>query len=247
MDDQSVPATSGHTLLPDVDVPRPDPPVSVAARVRAWIDWFGIGRLVAASLATVVVCAGGYWLIRTPPPPTEAGLPRSTTSASPTDSTVAGAGVATGADDGSTAATTTPSWVTVHVAGAVVVPGVYTLPVESRVHHAVDAAGGVTADAEPDALNLAGRVVDGTRVYVPRIGEVVPAQPAPDQAERGPVDVNRATVEELDELPGVGPATAAAIVTERERNGPFAGVDDLERVPGIGPAKLDALRDLATT
>src|SRR6056297_1689481 len=232
MDDQSVPATSGHTLLPDVDVPRPDPPVSVAARVRAWIDWFGIGRLVAASLATVVVCAGGYWLIRTPPPPTEAGLPRSTTPASPTDSTVA---------------TTTPSWVTVHVAGAVVVPGVYTLPVESRVHHAVDAAGGVTADAEPDALNLAGQVVDGTRVYVPRIGEVVPAQPAPDQAERGPVDVNRATVEELDELPGVGPATAAAIVTERERNGPFAGVDDLDRVPGIGPAKLDALRDLVTT
>ncbi len=59
--------------------------------------------------------------------------------------------------------------------------------------------------------------------------------------------MNRATVDELDELPGVGPATAAAIVTERERNGPFASVDDLDRVSGIGPAKLAALRDLVTT
>jgi competence protein ComEA len=59
--------------------------------------------------------------------------------------------------------------------------------------------------------------------------------------------VNRATAGELDVLPGVGPATATAIVTERERNGPFLSVDDLERVPGIGPAKLDALRELVTT
>jgi competence protein ComEA len=62
-----------------------------------------------------------------------------------------------------------------------------------------------------------------------------------------PIDVNRASAEELDVLPGVGPATAAAIVTERERNGPFLTVDDLERVPGIGPAKLEALRELVTT
>ncbi len=61
------------------------------------------------------------------------------------------------------------------------------------------------------------------------------------------MNVNTATVEELDELPGVGPATAAAIVAEREGNGPFTGVDDLDRVPGIGPAKLDALRDLVAT
>jgi competence protein ComEA len=62
-----------------------------------------------------------------------------------------------------------------------------------------------------------------------------------------PIDVNTATPAELDELPGVGPATAAAIVTERERSGPFATVDDLDRVPGIGPAKLEALRDLVVT
>jgi competence protein ComEA len=63
----------------------------------------------------------------------------------------------------------------------------------------------------------------------------------------GPIDVNAATTDELESLPGVGPATAAAIVTERERNGPFLDVDDLDRVPGIGPAKLEALRGLVTT
>jgi competence protein ComEA len=62
-----------------------------------------------------------------------------------------------------------------------------------------------------------------------------------------PIDVNVATADELEALPGVGPATATAIVTERERNGPFLDVDDLDRVPGIGPAKLDALRDLVVT
>ncbi len=62
-----------------------------------------------------------------------------------------------------------------------------------------------------------------------------------------PVDVNVATADELESLPGVGPATATAIVTERERNGPFLDIDDLDRVPGIGPAKIEAMRDMATT
>ena len=70
--------------------------------------------------------------------------------------------------------------------------------------------------------------------------------PVGDQAA-GPIDVNVATAVELEELPGVGPATAAAIVTERERSGPFLDADDLDRVPGIGPAKLEALRGLVVT
>ena len=70
---------------------------------------------------------------------------------------------------------------------------------------------------------------------------------APAVGPTAPLDVNRATAEQLDELPGVGPATAGAIVTERERHGPFVDVDDLLRVPGIGPAKLEALRDSVTT
>ena len=73
--------------------------------------------------------------------------------------------------------------------------------------------------------------------------------PDPAGADRAglPIDVNAAGAAELELLPGVGPATATAIITERERNGPFLDVDDLDRVPGIGPAKLDALRDLVTT
>jgi competence protein ComEA len=120
------------------------------------------------------------------------------------------------------------------------------------VRDAIVAAGGPTEIADWNALNLAAVVDDGVKVYVPHVGEEVPpsltlpvsADAAPPT---GPIDVNAATADELDALPGVGPATAGAIVTERDRNGPFVDVDDLDRVPGIGPAKLDALRGLVTT
>jgi competence protein ComEA len=178
-----------------------------------------------------------------PPPATEATLPRATP-----DSTT----VATDVGPTSTSVVEVPATILVHVAGAVVVPGVYELPGAARIREALVAAGGPTADADWNALNLAAPIADGTRLYVPVVGETppVPIVTAPvagaDQLA-GPVDINRATASELDALPGVGPATAAAIVTERERNGPFVGVDDLDRVPGIGPAKLAAIRDLVTT
>jgi competence protein ComEA len=143
------------------------------------------------------------------------------------------------------------SSVVVHVAGAVVAPGVYELDAGARVRDAVLAAGGPTSDANWDALNLAALVADASRVHVPAIGEEVVATIAPtpvgEPGSSGPVDVNTADAALLETLPGVGPATAAAIITERERNGPFLGIDDLDRVPGIGPAKLAALRDLVTT
>jgi len=148
----------------------------------------------------------------------------------------------------------------VHVAGAVVSGGVYRVDAGARVDDAIRLAGGPTPDADIDVMNLAAVVVDGSRIYVPRLGEPIPPEVVPagssaagsspaGSSTAGPqvVDVNSATIDALDELPGVGPATAAAIVAERERNGPFVGVDDLDRVPGIGPAKLDALRDLVTT
>ncbi len=223
-------------------LPRPVPPRSPTERARAWVDWFGIGRLIAASVATVVVCAGAIWLVRTPPPPTEASLPRATTtSGAPSESVPAAI------------PPTTAALVVVHVAGAVAEPGVYELGAGARVRDAVVAAGGPTETADWNALNLAGVVVDGVKVYVPEVGEDVPpsltAVPIPDGPgpPGAPVNVNTATAAELETLPGVGPATATAIVTERERNGPFLGVDDLDRVPGIGPAKLDALRDLVAT
>jgi competence protein ComEA len=78
----------------------------------------------------------------------------------------------------------------------------------------------------------------------PRVG--APPGPSPPTTASGPVDINRATAEQLDALPGIGPSTAQAIVTHREEHGPYASVDALEDVRGIGPAKLDAIRALVT-
>jgi competence protein ComEA len=223
---------------------RPMAPRSPAERARAWIEWFGIARLMAASVATAIVCAGGVWLVRSEPPATEASLPRVTTTVASDPAPGTGAPTSTAA---------APTAVLVHVAGAVQEPGVYELPANARVRDAVVAAGGPTETADWNVLNLAAVVADGVKVYVPTLGETVPPSltmpvgPSPDSGPAEPVNVNVASAAELESLPGVGPATATAIVTERERNGPFLDVDDLDRVPGIGPAKLEALRGSVTT
>lgn len=148
----------------------------------------------------------------------------------------------------------------VHVAGAVMNPGVHTVASGGRVHDAVAAAGGPRADADLHRLNLAGPVADGARVYVPAVGETTPppvidGTVGPPAPQTGPssgstggsgqqLSLSTATSMELQELPGVGPSTAEAIIAHREANGPFVTVDDLLDVRGIGPAKLSALRDL---
>jgi competence protein ComEA len=150
-----------------------------------------------------------------------------------------------------------PAEVVVHVAGAVAVPGVQRLPAGARVVDAVDAAGGAAADADLARLNLAAPLTDGQQVYVLRAGEEPPGLPAPAGAPgagatgdgAGPaalVDVNIATAEQLETLPGVGPATAGAIITHREQNGPFTSIEQLIEVRGIGEVKLGQLRDLVT-
>lgn len=231
--------------------PRPAPPRPLGDVARRWLAWFGLGRLVLAAVSVLVVVGGLLWLVRTEPPPVEASLPMATSSPAEvtSDSTRPSAATPPVA-----APTTTAGRVVVHVAGAVRTPGVYALDGAARVDDAVRAAGGPVGEADLDGLNLAALLVDGQRVYVPVSGEIDPASvpdgaptaDADDRASSGPVDVNSATAAELEALPGVGPATAAAIVDDRERNGPFASVDDLDRVSGIGPAKLAALRDLVT-
>jgi competence protein ComEA len=232
-------------------VPRPVPTTPVAVRVREWVGWFGPTRLVTSAVAVVVVCAGAWFLVRTPPPPSEADLPVARPPSGGPSGPEATLPVATAVGD--PLGTPAPGPVIVHVAGAVLLPGVYQLGPGSRVDDAVRSAGGPTDGAELGRINLAAPLVDGDQIYVPEVGEVapqpapVPASAGPDLAPSGPVDVNRAPARELETLPGVGPATAAAIVAERERNGPFASFEDLERVPGIGPAKLAGLVGLVIT
>jgi competence protein ComEA len=153
--------------------------------------------------------------------------------------------------------TTVPSDIVVHVAGAVAMPGVHRLPVGARVMDAVVAAGGPAPDAHLDAVNLAAPLADGDRVNVPTVADAVevpagvtnaPASAGSSDggATSGPVPINTATAEQLDALPGIGPATAAAIVAHREQHGPFISVEALADVRGIGPAKLEAIRPMVT-
>lgn len=141
----------------------------------------------------------------------------------------------------------TPDTLHVYVTGAVNNPlQVHELPVGSSIQDAINAAGGFAPDADIATLNLARDLQDNEHIHVPRIGEpgAVPGEPSP---ATGKLNVNTATAEELDTLPGVGPSTAGAIIAYREQHGPFQSVDDLLNVRGIGPAKLDAIRDLITT
>ena len=249
--DQDSDASSADTADGDRDLLRPHPTTPLGERAREWIDWFGLTRLLSSAVAVVVVCAGAWFLLRTPLPPSEASLPvASAGTGAPTSPTVTLPVATSQVRPVSTAGS---SRVIVHVAGAVVRPGVYELVPGSRVDDAVRSAGGATGDAELGRINLAAPLVDGDQIYVPAVGEDVPPAPASDPhpdgepAATGPIDANRATADELEALPGVGPATAAAIIAERERNGPFVSFDDLERVPGIGPAKLAGLVGLVTT
>ncbi|MBI4935749.1 MAG: helix-hairpin-helix domain-containing protein [Actinobacteria bacterium] len=236
-----------EVALPDLP-DRPAPLQPLHQRARTWLQWVGPGRVAATSIAVLAVLAAAYWLVRPPAATTESTLPYTTGagSSAPDSSTVSSSDEVAPSAPPSTALTE----LVVHVAGAVAHPGVYRVAPASRVIDAVDRAGGLAGDAQPDALNLAAPLIDGERVYVPRVGESVPvATPAVGEvsdAPAGPVNLNRAEADELDQLPGVGPATAAAIIAHREQHGPFASVDDLADVRGIGPAKLEALRGLVT-
>lgn len=136
--------------------------------------------------------------------------------------------------------------VVVHVVGQVYRPGLYSLPEGSRVDDAIKRAGGPKPKAALALVNLAAPVADGQQVVVPSNREAAQALAGGSMAggAGGPVHLNSATLDQLDELPGIGPVTAQKILDYRSEHGAFGSVEELDAVPGIGPATLDELRDL---
>jgi len=192
--------------------------------------------LLGGLLLVVALLVGARFVVR-------AGAP--TGAAAPP---IVGSGP--GGDPGAPAAGGTSAATTrlvVYVVGAVRRPGLYRLPPGSRVADAVGRAGGVTRKADPAALNLAAPLADGEQVLVPAMlpravaasqGVPVPGVPP------GPIQLSSATAEQLDSLPGIGPATAQKILDYRAQHGAFRSVEELDEVPGIGPTRVEQLRGL---
>ena len=134
----------------------------------------------------------------------------------------------------------------VHVVGQVFRPGLYSLPDGSRVDDAISKAGGPRPRAALEAVNLAAPVADGQQIVVPSSRQAAQALAGGTGGggASGRVHLNSATLEQLDELPGIGPVTAQKILDYRTEHGAFGSVEELDAVPGIGPATLAELRDL---
>ena len=213
-------------------------------RLIVQIRWFGVRRVVTSALAAFVLAVGAWWVVRVPPAPVESGISFTGTSLVRDQSS-------------SSDAAALALNIVVHVAGEVNKPGVYTLPNSARMIDAVTAAGGATARADLEVINLATPLIDSSQIYVPAKGVAarptfVRPQPGVNgvasatnsPSASGVVNINRASVTELDALPGVGPSTAQSIVDYRSANGPFGSPEDLLNVKGIGPAKFEAMRKL---
>jgi competence protein ComEA len=137
----------------------------------------------------------------------------------------------------------------IDVAGAVRRPGLYRLRSGSRIDDAIAAAGGPTAKAQLDTVNLAAPIADGEQVVVPGRGAVgataaAASPPAAGSSPTAPLDLNTATLEQLEALPGIGPVTAQKILDYRQAHGAFHSVTELQGVPGIGPAHMSQLKGL---
>jgi len=154
--------------------------------------------------------------------------------------------------------------IAVDVTGAVTRPGLYKFPEGSRVQDAIDAAGGLLADADTTAINLAARLEDGQQLNIPYKEGTAPiateasvfsfSSPGGTSSDSTPepssdtelININTATLEQLDTLPGIGPTTAQKIIDYRAINGPFGTIEDIMNVSGIGPATFDNIKGLIT-
>jgi len=229
----------------------------IKKRMSYWVSFIGLHRLVIGLVTTIVASAGIWLLVRPSAPLVESVVPHAS-----------GVGIVA-----PLSTLPTPLTVRIHVAGAVVHPGVYTVSSSSRVVDVVAAAGGATSRADLERINLAQTIVDTEQVFVPfrssrttkikvaprlrpsrttlpvsvpTVPGALPSIGVPSTTLTPLINLNSATSDQLDTLPGVGPATAKAIISYRNRKGPFGKVEDLLNVPGIGPSKVAALRDQVT-
>ena len=227
----------------------------IKKRLSDWIAFVGTTRLFFGVLLSAIAAFSMWLLVRPSAPLVESVAPHAS-----------GVGIVA-----PLSTLPTPLTVRIHVAGAVVRPGVYSVSSSARVVDAVTAAGGATSRADLERINLAQTIKDTEQVFVPfrssritkvtvaprlrpsrsTVPAVVPTVPgaipsATTSATTPLINLNSATSAQLDTLPGVGPSTAKAIISYRNRKGPFGKVEDLLNVPGIGPAKVAALRDQVT-
>jgi competence protein ComEA len=203
-------------------------------------EWLDRYKAYVLAVLLAAIAAGGLllWLRRPQPMPIVISTPAPTVP--PT-----------------TVPTPTPAPLRVYVTGAVRQPDVYLFATGSIVKDAIAAAGGATADADLDRINLAIQLQDQQQVYVPRQGEGTPPTPllstvpAVDASRTGllplaAIDINSASAAELETLPGIGPTYAQRIVEYREQNGPFAAIEEVQEVKGIGPSTFEKLEGLIT-
>ena len=208
---------------------------------RAKLHWGKVRRPLAVGIVCVIVLilvVGGIWMV--------GAFPTQSQSFSIDGNEVQDT------SDGTEASSEEeqPSMAIVHVSGAVASPGVYMVPETARVNEVIEAAGGMGEDAAPDSLNLARAVVDGEQIIVPTQEQVqaqtqeLGAAGVAGSAATAKVNINSASIEQLDALPGIGVATAEKIIADREQNGPFSSPEDIKRVSGIGDRKYKELAEL---
>jgi len=239
------PAEAVDGGVPVTALPVPGRHASRRFAPPAWLPQTALGPGPVAVVAVIValgLALTAWWALRSKPEPVDTAVPVAAGIATPL--AVPGTSVA--------ASPSEPSEVVVHVAGRVRHPGIVVLKPGARVIDAVKAAGGARPGVDLTGINLARPLVDGEQVLV-GVGPVAPAAGGPGAVgpgtgvdAAGKVNLNTATEAELEELPGVGPVTAVAIVTFREEHGSFTSVDELLDVSGIGDATLAQIAPHAT-
>lgn len=254
--DSETGSRAGDTVAA-LDLLVPAARLPARARLRVGVG-AAIVLLLAALVVAVVVSVVGQQSASRLIPANSAGPP----GAAAAESTPSGG---TTADDpanpgGTGGAASVSGIIFVHVLGAVARPGLFELSEGARVIDAVAAAGGMTEAADPAGTNLARRLTDGEQLYLPQTGEIpagVPAEASAGAAGASSpggtgdqagtvVNLNAATLADLDTLPRIGPAMAQRILDYRDTNGPFTSTDELRNITGIGDKTFEALKDLVT-